>query len=50
VSSSTTYQAASGATSAQFTLRRTGAGAYFVQMTVTDGCGTWKTFAGSGGN
>jgi subtilisin family serine protease len=33
-----------------FTIRRTGAGPVTVPLTVTDGCGEWKTFVGGGAN
>ena len=31
-----------------FTVRRSGSGAVTVPLTVTDGCGEWKTFVGGG--
>jgi glucose/arabinose dehydrogenase len=37
-----------GTTHATFTARRSGAGAVLVSFTVTDACGAWKTFIGSG--
>jgi hypothetical protein len=48
VTSATTFQPANGATTARLFLNRTPGTSAFVQMTVTDGCGTWKTFAGAG--
>jgi hypothetical protein len=42
-----TFTAEAATTTQRLNIQRT-AGAFTVQMTVTDGCGTWKTLAGGG--
>jgi hypothetical protein len=43
-----TFNADAGATSQRLTVQRVGGGSFAVQMTVTDGCGAWKTLVGGG--
>jgi hypothetical protein len=43
-----TLQAGAATTSQRLNIQRSNNGAFTVLMTVTDGCGTWKTFAGAG--